>query len=196
MRAPIRLAVVAAAFAGLLSACAMDDPGNHFGQLSFQQLPDINLDVGEIKIEQDYVTPGKDPYVDFRFPVQPKNAAVQWAQDRLVAKGDRLTFRYIVREASAVETALPTTTGLTGMLTTDQSARYETHIVVEMQVLDGRQVQGTARAEARRSVTVAEDVTLNEREGVWFKLTEDTMNDLDQQLEKTIREAFFPYIVL
>src|SRR3546814_7929214 len=82
------------------------------------------------------------------------------------------------------------------MLTTDQSERYELHIVVEMQVLDGRQIQGNARAEARRSLTVAEDSSLKEREEVWYRLTEQTMRDLDQQLEKTIREAFFPYIVL
>ena len=199
MRAPLRLAPAllgAALLAGLVAACAMDDPSNRFEQLSFQDLPDINLDVGEIQIEQTYVTPGQAPNVDHRFPVQPKNAAVQWAQDRLVAKGDRLTFRYIVREASALETELPTTTGVKGLLTTDQSARYETHIVVEMQILDGRQIQGTAQAEARRSVTVPEDATLNERERVWYRLTADTMGDLDKQLEKTIREAFFPYIVL
>jgi hypothetical protein len=65
-----------------------------------------------------------------------------------------------------------------------------------MQVLDGRQIQGNAKAEARRSLTVPEDSTLNEREEVWYRLTEQTMRDLDVQLEQTIREAFFPYIVL
>ena len=51
-------------------------------------------------------------------------------------------------------------------------------------------------AEARRSLTVPEDSSLSEREEVWYQLTEQTMRDLDQQLEQTIREAFFPYIVL
>lgn len=195
MRVLPRLAS-AAALAGLLAACSLDDPSNRFAQLTYQHLPDINLDVGEIQIEQAYLTPGQPPNVDHRFPMQPKDAAVRWAQDRLVASGDRLTFRYIVREASAVETPLPVSGGITGMLRTDQSERYEAHIVVEMQVLDGRQIQGSAKAEARRSVTVAEDSSLNEREEVWYRLTEDTMRDLDQQLEQTIREAFFPYIVL
>lgn len=195
MRAPFRFAALAL-FAGLISACAVDEPGNRFAQITYEHLPDIRLDVGEVQIEQAYVTPGRDPNVDHRFPVQPKDAAARWAQDRLVAAGDRLTFRYIIREASAVETELPQTTGVTGMLTTDQSERYDIHIVIEMQVLDGRQVQGTAKAEAARSVTVAEDITLNERERVWYRLTEDTMKDLDKQLEETIRSAFFPYIML
>ena len=95
-----------------------------------------------------------------------------------------------------MEEELPTSGGLSGMLTTDQSERYSLHLVVEMQVLDGRSIQGTAKAEARRSITVPEDSSLSEREEVWYQLTEQTMRDLDQQLEQTIREAFFPYIVL
>lgn len=195
MPVQLRLAAAAAAL-GLLAACSMDDPVNRYAQLTYQHRPDISLDVAEIQIEQAYVTPGQPPNVDHRFPVQPKDAAVRWAQDRLVARGDRLTFRYIVRQASAVETPLPVSGGISGMLTTDQSERYELHIVVEMQVLDGRQIQGNAKAEARRSVTVAENSSLSEREEVWYQLTEQTMNDLDLQLEQTIREAFFPYIVL
>jgi hypothetical protein len=196
MRVSLRLAAAAAVLAGLLAACSMDDPNNRFAQLTYQHLPDINLDVAEIQIEQAYVTPGQPPNVDHLFPVQPKDAVVRWAQDRLVARGDRMTFRYIVREASAVEMALPVSGGITGMVTTDQSERYELHLVVEMQILDGRQIQGTAKAEARRSLTVPEDSSLKEREQVWYRLTEQTMRDLDQQLEQTIREAFFPYIVL
>jgi len=196
MRAPLRLAAVSVFIAGLLAACAMDFPDDRFPPFSYQNLPDINLDVGEIEVEQAYVTPGRRPNVDHLFPVAPKDAAVQWADDRLVARGDRLTFRYVVREASALETELETTGGVKGLLTTDQSARYEVHIVIEMQVLDGRQIQGTAKAEARRSTTVPEDITLAERERTWYRLTEETMNDLDKQLEETIRSAFFPYIIL
>jgi hypothetical protein len=195
MRAFFRLA---AAFALLAApvACAFDDPGNRFARITYANLPQIGLDVGDIEIEQAYQSTGQAPHVELRFPARPADVAVQWAEDRLAARGDRLTFRYILREASAVETELPKSEGVRGLLTTEQSERYDVHIVVDMQILDGRQVQGTASAEARRSVTVAEDITLNERERVWYKLTEDTMNDLNDQLEETIKSAFFPYIVL
>src|SRR3546814_2365716 len=113
----------AAALVGLLAACSLDDPSNRFAQLTYQHLPDINLDVGEIQIEQAYLTPGQPPNVDHLFPMQPKDAAVRWAQDRLVASGDRLTFRYIVREASVVESPLPVSGGITGMLTTRSEER-------------------------------------------------------------------------
>jgi hypothetical protein len=201
MRAPSRFAAfrlfgLPLLLAGLLAACAMENPGTRFPPITFQHLSDISLDVGDIQIEQASETPGHRPNVDHLFPVQPKNAAVQWAQDRLDARGDRLTFRYIVRQASAVETELETTSGVKGLLTTDQAARYEIHIVIEMQVLDGRQIQGSAKAEARRSTTVEEGISLADRERAWYRLTEDTMKDLDKQLEETIRSAFFPYIVL
>lgn len=196
MPAPFRLAVVFSLLATVATACAFDDPGNQFAGLTYEHLPDINLDVGEIQIEQAYKATSEAPNVGHRFPVPPKDAAVRWGQDRLVAKGDRLTFRYIVRQASAVETELEKSTGVTGLLTIDQSERYEVRIVVDMQILDGRQTQATASVEARRSVTVAEDISLTDREKVWYKLTEATMNDLNDQLEQTIETAFFPYIVL
>jgi hypothetical protein len=196
MRVLFRLAFVFPLLGALAAGCAVDDPGNRFAGLTYEHLPDINLDVGEIQVEQAYKATTEAPNVGHRFPVPPKDAAVRWGQDRLAAKGNRLTFRYIVRHASAIEVELPKSQGVTGLLTTDQSERYEVNIVIDMQILDGRQVQGTASAEARRSVTVPEDITLNEREKVWYKLTEDTMNDLNDQLEETIKTAFFPYIVL
>ncbi|NIA71537.1 hypothetical protein HBA54_23375 [Pelagibius litoralis] len=196
MRALVRPFFAFAILGGLLAACSFDEPQNRFADITYGHLPEIGLDVGDVRIEQAYVTPGKAPNVEHRFPVKPNDAAVRWAQDRLEAEGDRLVFRYIVREASAVETPLPTESGVTGLLTTDQSERYEARIVVDMEILDGRQVQATARAEARRSITVPEDITLKEREQIWYKLTENAMNDLNTQLEDTIRSAFFPYIVL
>ncbi len=181
---------------GVLAACTFDDPQNRFAEITFAHLPEIRLDVGDVRIEQAYLVPGKDPNVEHRFPVTPMDAAVRWAQDRLEAEGSRLVLRYIVREASVVETALETKSGVTGLLTTDQAERYDARIVVDLQILDGRQVQATANAEARRSVTVPEGISLKERELVWYKLTEDAMNDLNSQLEETIRSAFFPYVIL
>jgi len=58
MRAPFRFVGIPLLLATLLAACAMEDPGNRFPPLTFQHLPDIGLDVGEIQVEQAYVTPG------------------------------------------------------------------------------------------------------------------------------------------
>ncbi len=130
----------------------------------------------------------REPEEIYRLTLQ----SVGW----LFQYGCRLVLRYIVREASVTETALETETGVTGLLTTDQAERYEARIVVDLQILDGRRVEATANAEARRFITVPEGISLKERERVWYDLTKNTMQDLNKQLEETIRSAFFPYVVL
>jgi len=148
-------------------------------------------------VTDEYKAPGIPPNVEHLFPVRPATAAMAWGRDRLVATGTGRTLRYIVRDATATETALKTKKGITGVFTDDQSERYELRITVELQIVgdDGR-TEATVNAQAERSITVPEDSKLSEREQVWFKLTEDTMKELDAQLEKTIKSVFFQYVLL
>lgn len=180
-----------------LAACTTPPPQNPFPQITYKHLPPIQLDVREISVEDEYEAPGIPPNVDHLFPVRPAAAATAWGQDRLTAAGPGRRLRYIVRDASATETALKTEKTLTGVLTVDQSERYDLHIAVELQIIDddGRTL-GTLAAQVERSVTVPEDSKLGEREKVWFKMVEDAMKELDAQLEKTIKSVFFQYVVL
>jgi len=180
-----------------LSACTTPLPQSRFPQITYKHLPPISLDVAEISVEDEYKAPGIPPNVDHLFPVRPADAAMAWGRDRLVVAGAGRRLRYVVREASAIETALKTKEGLTGVLTVDQSERYEMRIIVELQIIndDGR-TEGTANAQVERSVTVPEDSKLRDREKVWFKMVEDAMKELDAQLEKTIKTVFFQYVVL
>jgi transcriptional antiterminator Rof (Rho-off) len=77
----------------------------------------------------------------------------------------------------------------------DQSERYSGHIMVELQILDGNHLEGTASAEARRSITVPENLSLREREEVWYQLTEDILADLNRELEKVINSTYAPYLL-
>ncbi|MHA1599340.1 MAG: hypothetical protein ACTSW2_00825 [Alphaproteobacteria bacterium] len=180
-----------------LAACTTPPPQNPFPDITFKHLSPIQLDVREISVEDDYKAPGVPPNVDHLFPVRPAAAARAWGQDRLTAAGAGRRLRYIVRDASATETVLKTEKTLTGVLTVDQSERYAIRIAVELQIIedDGRTV-GSLTAHVERSVTVPEDSKLGEREKVWFKLVEDSMRELDAQLEKTIKSVFFQYVVL
>ena len=181
----------------MLAACATPPPQSRFPEITFKHLPPISMDVSEISLENDYKAPGIPPNVDHLFPVRPADAAMAWGRDRLVAAGAGKRLRYIVRDASAVETPLETKKGLTGVLTVDQSERYQLHIVVELQIIrDDGTTAGTANARVEHSVTVPEDSKLAEREKIWFKLVEDAMKELDAQLEKTIKTVFFQYVVL
>ena len=198
-----RLAFLIPALLGglALAACTTPPPQNPFPEITFKHLPPIQLDVSEISVEDDYKAPGIPPNVDHLFPVRPASAAAAWGRDRLVKAGVGARagrrLRYIVRDASAIEVALKTKEGLTGVLTVDQSERYELHIAVELQIIeDGGRTVGTLTAQVERSVTVPEDSKLGEREKIWFQMVEDAMKELDLQLEKTIKSVFFQYVVL
>lgn len=180
-----------------LAACTTPPPQSRFPEITFKHLPPINLDVREISVEDEYKAPGIPPNVDHLFPARPADAAMAWARDRLVAAGTERRLRYIVRDATATEAALQTKKGLTGVLTVDQSERYDLRIVVELQIIrDDGSTAGTANAQVERSVSVPEDSKLSEREKIWFKLVEDAMKELDIQLEKTIKTVFFQYVIL
>ena len=45
----------------------------------------------------------------------------------------------------------------------------------------------TAEATAKRSQSVSENISLNDREKIWFALTEAMMSDLNTTLENQIR---------
>lgn len=181
----------------VLAACSTPPPQNAFPDITFTHETPIRLDVGEITVEQAYKAPLTPPNVEHLFPVQLGQAAMRWARDRLVAAGSSRRARYIVREASVVETSLEQSGGLTGMFTTEQSERYDARVVVEMQIVagDGR-IEGSLTAKAERSRSVPEDISLNERERLWFQMTEDLMKELDAQLEQTIKTTFFPFVIL
>jgi hypothetical protein len=179
----------------LVAACTSHPPTGNFAEITFEHLPDIRLDVDDIEVREDYVPPLAPPNVDHLFSPRPGSVAKRWARDRLVAAGTGRRALYIVHDASIVEERLEMKSGLSGVVTIDQSERYTAHIAVEIQILEVNRQAASLRAEATRSITVAEDVSVSEREKVWFQLTERTMQDLNAELEKTINEVFARYLL-
>lgn len=180
----------------LVAGCQVPPPQNSFAAITFGHLKPIRLDVGDVVLEQAYQAPGVPPNVDHLFPQRPADVALRWAGDRLQAAGTVRSARYIVREASVLEVPLETKTGLEGTFTVDQSERYDAKVKVELQIFDGGRLEGTATAQAWRSVTVPEDASLNAREKVWYRLTEQLMSDLNGELEKVIKKVYGPYLVI
>ena len=182
--------------AGLaLSACELHPPSSDFPELTYGHLEPLRFDVAAIEVEQVYQPSSEPPNVELLFPVRPGDAAADWARDRLQAAGTARRLRFIVREASVVETALETKGGLTGAMTTEQSERYDAKLAVEIEIIDDSGwKEASAMARVARSITVAEDATLHERETVWYELTQKLMNDLNAQLEDTLRRIFYRFL--
>ena len=144
---------------GALSACETTDASRVFPTLDFSGNRPITLAVAEIAVENAYRMPFQDPNVEHRAPLSPSAAVERWAQD--VLKPGGTSGRAIVRiiNGSLIETPLTGSTGLTGLITTDQSERYDAAVSAKIEIYDqfGAPV-GAAEAEATRFQTVPEDI--------------------------------------
>ncbi|HLB80291.1 MAG TPA: hypothetical protein VJJ77_07285 [Dongiaceae bacterium] len=178
-----------------VAACSTSPKREQFAELTYAHLPPFRLDVAVVDVIDETRPTTAAPNVAHLFPVAPATAAARWAKDRLVAVGTSGSVRYTIVEASAIEAPLERTTGLKGMFTIDQSERYDAAIEVRLTVQKpAGQPSVTVTVRAERSQTVPEDITLNEREKLWFDLTEGLMTDLDARLEKDIRQHLATYL--
>lgn len=180
----------------LLSACTNVPPATKFPQLTYAHFGKFDLDVARIDIVDAFKPPLAPPHVEHLMPVAPAAAARRWAQDRLLATGtpDRRAVFTIV-DAAVTEVPLKRQGGVRGALTVEQSERYDAVLSVRLEVLDatGRRL-GVAEAKATHSRSVPEDITLAARDKVLFGITESLMQDLNGQLDHSIRQYLFPYL--
>jgi len=179
-----------------MAACETPPPPDEFAEITFLNRDRIKLDVAEIVVDNLYGSPRKDGFVEHEFPINPGATAARWAKDRLEAVGTdgRLTVSII--EASVQETALEMKSGLEGLMTTEQSERYDGLIVLTLEAENvSRRISATARGEVRRSQTVPEDITLAGRERVWYEMTEQMMADLDRVMTKNVNTHLVDFIV-
>jgi len=177
----------------VVTACQTPPP-RAFADLRYAHLPPIRLNVASIDVVQQYKAQTARPHVEARFPLQPAAVAAQWAHDRLQAAGGPNILRATVLDGTVIEVPLKRTQGLRGVLTKDQSERYDAVLEMKLQVLapDGRELASVS-SRATRSRSVPEDITLGGREQVWFAMTEAMMNDINASLERQIGEHFGPW---
>lgn len=185
-RLPVFASLIAVVF--LLAGCATEVQKSGFPQISFAHLQPISLNVARIEMENRYFSPATRPNVEHEFPVSPAALASNWGRDRLRAVGASGVARVIVRRASVVEVPLKRTTGVTGAFTRDQSERYEAVIDMMVELRDATgNVRVTVESTAKRSRSVSENISLNDREKIWFEMTESMMADLNTALENQVR---------
>ncbi len=182
---------LAVGLCGLLTACETTVPTKQFPDLRYTHLPAISLAVSRVEVVEQYQSSTVKPHVEAEFPVLPVRAASRWVRDRLSAVGGRDFVRATVTKASVVEVPLKRSSGVRGAFTKDQSERYDATLAVKIEIFDsGGKQRGIVSSEATRSQTVSEDISLADREQVWFRMTEAMMNDLNGSLEKQLREHF------
>lgn len=191
MRALMLAGVLAVALAGCTSA----PPPQTFAAITYPERQPIALDVANVEVRQDYRPPLTAPNVEHRFPVSLSDTIARWAQDRLRPVGRAGTATFIVTDASVIEEELPTRKGLTGLLTTDQEARLKGRVAARLEVDQGGGLAtGFVEANAVRTQTIAEGITLAERDQVFYRMEEALAKDLDRELEAAVREKLGQFI--
>lgn len=186
--------VISLLFLTLVAGCQQPPPTADFAELTFRHLPAWSLAVERVDVV-DRVPDAGPGRVEQRFPVAPARVVAAWPRDRLVATGGFEAAVFEILDATATESALPRTTGLAGLVTTDQSERYDLRLAARLSIIDrAGQVLARIEAEARRSSTVPENATLHEREAVWFGLTEAAARDLDTELARQLPRHLAPWL--
>jgi hypothetical protein len=167
-----------------------------FPEIGFSHLAPLSFDASKVEVVNEYVAPLKRPNVEHEMPLRPAAAAERWAKDRVKAAGNSSrSVRVTVKNARVVESELKRATGLRGMFTTDQAQRYDAELEMLIEVRNDRGFrEGSASALSKRSFTVPEGITINDREKEYFKLVEEMMADINRELERSIREHMAKFL--
>lgn len=178
-----------------LAGCANTPAAPRYPVLTYGHYGVIDLDVATIEFVPLYVAPQTPPHVEHLSPASPLAAMERWTKDRLRAVGRDGYARVLVSNASIIETPLQVTGGVRGWFTTDQAARYDAVIEVEIQVRDAGNVQRAfTRARAERSRSVPENASIVDRETVLFQLVEATTTEINTELDRSIRQYLQRYV--
>ncbi len=189
------LAVGLLAGAVLAASCAKDTARPVYPAITFIHQAVIDIDVARIDYVQAYDPPGAPPFVDHLFPQPPAGVVRRWPEDRLRAVGVSRSARVTLEDARVVSEALATTSGLEGWFTVDQEENLSAHVAMRIEILDDRgQREAYVVAEARRTRTLPENLTLNERDNIAFRFTQELMTAFDAALEAEINTHLTRYL--
>jgi hypothetical protein len=179
-----RLLLSAAMLPWLLTGCDTPNPAIGFSELTFAHKPSIRLDVAKIEIINEYRMPFKAPNVEHLVPVAPGAAAERWAADILKAVGTRGTALFVITRAPVTVEELKTKSNFQGLVSIEQSERYEGALEARIEILNGTRRLATARAGTTRNQTAREDTTPNQRAKLWYTLVERLIIEFDREMRK------------
>ncbi len=183
------------ALASLLSACGQTAPPPALPEIRFVHRPKLRLRVARVAIVESFQPTGEEPYVEHLMPRPPLPVARAWGEDRLRAAGQAGEARLLITEASVKRDTLRKTGGIKGLFTNDQDERFTARLAARLEVESPSGAKGFARAEASRSRTVAEEISLDEKDRQLFAMIEALGADFDQQMEAAVATHLKDWLV-
>ncbi|MBT6093580.1 MAG: hypothetical protein HOH04_01780 [Rhodospirillaceae bacterium] len=178
-----------------LSACETPVAVQNLPDITFAHLPAIAMDVASIEIENRFSAPLAAPHVEHRLPVAPAVALAQWAKDRLKPVGETGKLKLIIEDARVTETLLTRDKSLKGNFTKQQSHRYDFAINAALVLSDANGAErGTASTATSRSITLREDLSLNDWEKTLFNATDRLLGDFNTEMEANLRRHLVNWV--
>lgn len=191
MRSPLlakAFAVLGLTFA--VAACSGPLEKSILPEITFTDQPKITFAASSVETILEYQPTAQPPHIELAIPQPPASVATRWTRDRIAldnSQQNRVTV--VVKKASVTEVDLKKTPGLRGSFTEDQIARFDTEVEMAVEVRDARGFRvGEASASARRSNSMSEKATLNDRDRLIHALVRETMMDVNRELERNIRQ--------
>ena len=181
-----------------LTACAnAPEPPPDFPPIRFTHAEQVRLDAAQVTVESEYNAPLQAPFVEHLFPTSPEQAVRNWVNDRIQPAGDRGLFHMTIHQASVQEVPLEQSKGLTGLLTTEPSERYDAVLTATAKLYKEARLLPMAEANIAVNISrsIQENATLNEREKFFYDLTRDLMQQFDAQMTDQLNTYFQPYIL-
>ena len=188
------LAVLGLSLAG--AACSTPLEKSILPEITFEGQPKLTFAASSVETILEYQPTAQPPHIELAIPQPPASVATRWTRDRIAldnSQQNRVTV--IVKKASVTEVDLKKTPGLRGSFTEDQVARFDTEVEMAVEVRDARGFRvGEATASARRSNSMGEKATLNDRDRLIHALVRETMMAVNRELERNIRQYMPLYV--
>ena len=182
-------------FLFVLAACETPVDDAKLPDMTFTHLPRLQINVASVEIDDRYKPPLKSPNVEHTLVNSPASVLRRWATDRLNPVGVSDIARLIITDAAVTETALKKDTSFTGTFTKQQSHRYDFSVAATLEIVGSAGIRKAfAAANASRSQTTREDMSVAEREKIMFGITEKLMRDFNAEMEKNIRRHLVTWL--
>ncbi len=182
----------------MVAACQTPPPPQKFPELTWAHMDPYVFNVGKVEVVSRFTAPLRAPHVEHLLPFTVQAAAMNWGRDRIQAGGEGGgAVTVTILDASTVEVPLEKEKeGVEGYFTDKQSERYDMTVKVKIKVRSATGLStGSVTAHAVRTQTVAEDITLDERERVWFTMIESLMQELNATLEASIAKHLGKFLL-
>ena len=188
--------LIGALCSAMLTACQPPPKLQSFPKPDFTAMPPVRLNIADVQVHEEYISPFKEPNVEHYFPTPPAEGVKIWARDRIQPAGTAGRIDIVIQDASVVESKLPRTTGLKGAFTKDQSTRYDGRLEVDLKLYDGQDIisRADAHVEVTKTQTIGEDATVADRDRLFDSMCKEMLATMNAELEKNIRQYFAAYL--